>query len=147
MFGCAGNFNSLQTNLFTMISNSFAKGNYNSFVDLIRTKLPEIDNKVRNEIIPQIDEVLISMLGERSSIDKESLNYTQYCNKTLQGIYVDITYSVKDWRVSDAPATAIEADEKSLSDFLIRDDIQLLDLKIDTTLGILSIKYFLSIED
>ena len=147
MFGCAGNFNSLQTNLFTMISNSFAKGNYNSFVDLIRTKLPEIDNKVRNEIIPQIDEVLISMLGERSSIDKESLNYTQYCNKTLQGIYVDIAYTVKDWRVSDAPATAIEADEKSLSDFLIRDDIPLLDLKIDTTLGILSIKYFLSIED
>ena len=130
-----------------MISNSFAKGNYNSFVDLIRTKLPEIDNKVRNEIIPQIDEVLISMLGERSSIDKESLNYAQYCNKTLQGIYVGIAYTVKDWRVSDAPATAIEADEKSLSDFLIRDDIQLLDLKIDTTLGILSIKYFLSIED
>ena len=86
------------------------------------------------------------MLGERASIDKESLNYTQYCNKILQGIYVDITYSVNDWKVADAPATAIEADEKSLSDFLIRDDIQLLDLKIDTTLGILSIRYFLSIE-
>lgn len=129
-----------------MISQVFNKGNYNKWDEFVYETLPNINKLIRHEIIPQIDEVLISMLGDRSNIFKESINVTQYCDKKLTSLYLDVIYIIEDWKVADAPASAIEADEKSLIDALSNDRYQLHSLNIDTRTGELKIKYLIPIE-
>lgn len=129
-----------------MISQVFNKGNYNKWDEFVYETLPNINKLIRHEIIPQIDGVLISMLGDRSNIFKESINVTQNCDKKLSSISLDISYIIEDWKVFNAPATAIEADEKSLMDSLSNDRYQLQSLNIDTRTGELKIKYLISIE-
>ena len=129
-----------------MISQFFNSGNYNNWENFILVTLPNINNLVKQEIIPQIDEVLISMLGDRSDITKESVNVTQDCSDNLKGIFLDISYIVDDWKVIDAPIKAIESDTQTIRDFLTTDGRTLLDLSIDVTSGRLSIRYYIPIE-
>ena len=129
-----------------MTSQFFNSGNYNNWENFILLTLPNVNNLVKQEIIPQIDEVLISMLGDRSEITKESVNVTQDCSDNLKGIFLDISYIVDDWKVVDAPIKAIEYDTQTIRDFLTTDGRTLLDLSIDVTSGRLSIRYYIPIE-
>lgn len=128
-----------------MISQYFNSGNYNEWEEFVNTKLPNINKIIREEIIPQIDEILISMLGNRSNINKASINVRQKCSQTLDGIYIDIVYNIEDWKVIDAPTKAIESDENTLRDFLTVEGRELISLSIDVASGNLNIQYYIEV--
>lgn len=128
-----------------MISQYFNSGNYNEWEEFVNAKLPNINKIIREEIIPQIDEILISMLGNRSNINKVSINVRQKCSQTLYGVYIDIVYNLEDWKVIDAPAKAIESDENTLRDFLTAEERELISLSIDVASGNLNIQYYIEV--
>lgn len=128
-----------------MISRVFNKGNFNEWEKFCVETLPTINYNIRHKIIPQIDDVLISMLGERSNIIKESINTKQVFDENgMKSIYLDLVYIVNDWKVIDAPQKAIDADKQALLEAL--NDEQITSLDINTSTGEFKLQYLIGVK-
>lgn len=129
------------------ISKQFKTGNYNEWENLVEVTLANINASIRNEIIPLIEETLLTMLGNRSAINRSKLEVIQDCKQELKGIYLNIEYDVEDWNVPEAPKSAIEADENVLKETFVVEGKELSNLEIDTTSGKLSIQYYIPVSE
>ena len=129
-----------------MISQYFNSGNFNKWEEFVNVTLPSINKTIRNEIIPQVDECLISMLGDRSNIEKSIINVRpSIADNALVGVYLNLQYVVEDWKVEEEKKKAIEADENTLREYLQTEGKTLQQLSIDTSTGNLNMQYFIEV--
>lgn len=123
------------------IDKLFKEGNYNEWDEFVRTTLPSIDESIENNLLVNLDQALISMLGPTLTVEKESINITQVINdQKLSGIKIEIIYTVKDWVVPGCPEDAIVQDTDALLNYIQNDLIEITDLNIDTNIGRLTIQ-------
>lgn len=124
------------------MKNQFSSGNYNSWDELVRITLPFINKKMRNEIIPSLDNVLISMLGYGSEegISKQSIDVSQiFENNSIKGVRFEVSYFVDDFLSPGAPKEAIDEDCESIKNAVTTEDIKVSEISIDVQKGILKI--------
>jgi hypothetical protein len=118
----------------------FNKGNYNEWYNLISTQLPLVDDELRDSLLPKIDDTLKSMLGNYSDWTKEELNAQPYVeDDSFKGVYIEVSYLVDDFKVQSVPKEAVEEDEKSITDYLTEDHIEVTNTEIDTNSGLLKL--------
>lgn len=130
-----------------MIPSTFNFGNYNNWDKFVRETLPNSLILIEQTIIPQIDTILSSMLGNNSKIIKESINVTQNCSEILNGITLDILYIVEDFKVPDAPDKAVAMDTESIKNAIVDiGNFILNSIKIDTTQGYLNLQFIIPFE-
>ena len=126
-----------------MIDRSFASGNYNSWEKFTRETLPQKTDVVKLKLVPSIDQILESMLGEFSNIHKISADITPVFDEYIR-IGVSLVYEVEDFKAPDVPIKAVEADtqaiKNSLEEQLKEDEVSIESVKINTSSGELAIK-------
>ena len=126
-----------------MIDKSFASGNYNSWEKFTRETLPQKTDTVKLKLVPSIDQILGSMLGEFSNIHKISADVTPVFDEYIR-IGVSLVYEVEDFKAPDVPTKAVEADtqaiKNSLEEQLKEDEVSIESVKINTSSGELAIK-------
>lgn len=129
-----------------MITDQFKSGNYNKWEKFSNVILPSKNQLIRHALIPLIEDTLISMLGNRANLEKESINISQECDKDLlKALICKITYFVEDFKVPEAPKKAIEADQLSITKALNVKEAKLLEVNIDVSTGMLTIVYRLDL--
>ena len=126
-----------------MIDKSFASGNYNSWEKFTRETLPQKTDIVKLKLVPFIDRILGSMLGEFSNIHKISADITPVFDEYIR-IGVSLVYEVEDFKAPDVPTKAVEADtqaiKNSLEEQFKEDEVSIESVKINTSSGELAIK-------
>lgn len=123
------------------IDKLFKEGNYNEWDKFVRETLPSIDESIENNLLVNLDQALISMLGPTLTVEKESINVTQVINdQKLSGIKIEIIYTVKDWVVPGCPEEAVDQDTDALLNYIQNDLIEITYLNIDTNIGRLTIQ-------
>lgn len=124
-----------------MIDKTFRLGNYNEFEEFINN-LSNKNKIVKTEIVKQLDEVLVSMVGENSKIQKREINTTWILkDNNIEGFYLNLLYNINVWNVPNCPERSRLKDEQSLKEAITRRDSSLEELSIDTNTGNLTIKY------
>jgi hypothetical protein len=124
------------------ITATFKSGNFNQFEKFARKELPSKIDLIRYNIIPKIDDVLRSMLGQGLQVEKTSIDIDQICDKeNLIGLLCKIVYNVSDFNVPDAPRVAIDQDTETFIKYLSREDAHLKKVEIDVRSGSLTILY------
>lgn len=132
-----------------MKSSQFNSGNYNSWDKLVKETLPEVNNTIRNVLIPKIDAILDSMLGGvNAEYTKESINISQnFEANQISGVICDIVYTVDDFQVADAPKDAIDTDVQAITNALQNEKYKITKVDISTNDGKLSITAEIDFED
>ena len=132
-----------------MKSSQFNSGNYNSWDKLVKETLPEVNNTIRNVLIPKIDAILDSMLGgANAEYTKESIDVSQnFEANQISGVICDIVYTVDDFQVADAPKDAIDTDVQAITDALKNEKYNITKVDISTNDGKLSITAEIDFED
>ena len=132
-----------------MKSSQFNSGNYNSWDKLVKQTLPEVNNTIRNVLIPKIDSILDSMLGgTNAEYTKESIDISQnFEANQISGVICDIVYTVDDFQVADAPRDAIDTDVKAITEALQNKKYKITKVDISTNDGKLSITAEIDFED
>lgn len=132
-----------------MKSTQFNSGNYNSWDKLVKKTLPEVNNTIRNVLIPKIDAILDSMLGgPEAAYTKECIDVSQnFEGNQISGVICEITYIVDDFQVADAPKDAIEEDVKAITDALKNEKYNVNDLTISTSDGKMHMEVEIDFED
>lgn len=128
-----------------MIDKTFRLGNYNEFEEFINN-LSNKNKIVKTEIVKQLDEVLVSMVGENSKIQKREINTTWILkDNNIEGFYLNLLYNINVWNVPNCPERSRLKDEQSLKEAITRQDSSLEELSIDTNTGNLTIKYRINV--
>lgn len=126
-----------------MIDRSFANGNYNLWEKFTRETLPQKTDIVKLKLVPLIDQILGSMLGEFSNIHKVSADITPIFDEYIR-IGVSLVYEVEDFKAPDVPVKAVEADtqaiKESLEEQLEEDEVSIESVNINTNSGELVVK-------
>lgn len=126
-----------------MIDKSFASGNYNTWEKFTRETLPQKTDIVKLKLVPLIDQILGSMLGEFSNIHKVSADITPIFDEYIR-IGVSLVYEVEDFKAPDVPVKAVEADtqaiKESLEEQLEEDEVSIENVNINTNSGELVVK-------
>lgn len=126
-----------------MIDKSFASGNYNSWEKFTRETLPQKTDIVKLKLVPFIDQILGSMLGEFSNVHKISADVTPVFDEYIR-IGVSLVYEIEDFKAPDVPVKAVEADTRAIKDSLEEqfkeDDISIEGVAINTNSGELTVK-------
>ena len=126
-----------------MIDTSFANGNYNLWEKFTRETLPQKTDIVKLKLVPLIDQILGSMLGEFSNIHKVSADITPIFDEYIR-IGVSLVYEVEDFKAPDVPVKAVEADtqaiKESLEEQLEEDEVSIESVNINTNSGELVVK-------
>ncbi len=132
-----------------MTDKSFASGNYNSWEKFTRETLPQKTDIVKLKLVPSIDQILESMLGEFSNILKISADVTPVFDEYIR-IGVSLVYEVEDFKAPDVPTKAVEADtqaiKNSLEEQLKEDEISIESVKINISSGELTVKASIAIK-
>ena len=126
-----------------MIDSSFANGNYNLWEKFTRETLPQKTDIVKLKLVPFIDQILESMLGEFSNVHKVSADVTPVFDEYIR-ISVSLAYEVEDFKAPDVPVKAVEADtraiKESLEEQFKEDEVSIESVTINTSSGELVIK-------
>ena len=132
-----------------MKSSQFNSGNYNSWDKLVKQTLPQVNDTIRNILIPKIDATLESMLGGADvSFTKECIDISQnFEGNQISGIICEITYIVDDFQVPDAPKDAVDTDVKAITEALKNEKYEITDLTISTSDGKMKITVEIDFED
>lgn len=132
-----------------MKSSQFNNGNYNSWDKLVRQTLPQVNNTIRNVLIPKIDETIESMIdGPETSYTKETIDVSQnFEGNQISGINCDITYIVDDFQVPDAPKDAINTDVQAITNAIKNEKYEIKELSISTSDGKMKISVEINFED
>lgn len=118
----------------------FLSGNYNSFDDLIHKDLPEVQTFFEQTILSVIDKTLLSMLGRGCEIEKSEINANVICESgKVESVDFELTYTVADFQVPDAPADAIAKDTEAIEETLKIDRCEVKEVEIDVKTGVLHI--------
>lgn len=132
-----------------MMDKSFASGNYNSWEKFTRETLPQKTDVVKLRLVPSIDQILESMLGEFSNIHKISADVTPVFDEYIR-IGVSLIYEVEDFKAPDVPTKAVEADTQAIKDSLEEqfkeDDISIESVAINTNSGELTVKASIAVK-
>ena len=127
---------------------TFSSGNYNDFEKLVRVRIPSTSDTIRNTIIPKIEDTLKQMLRTLNSVKGKTLNAeVEVGNKELRGISCKIEYEVQDFNVPEAPKEAIKEDVDNIKKSIEIEGLGLRSITINTSNGLLSIEYFIPVED
>jgi hypothetical protein len=127
---------------------TFSSGNYNDFEKLVRVRIPSTSDTIRNTIIPKIEDTLKQMLRTLNGVNGKALNAeVEVGNKELQGISCKIEYEVQDFNVPEAPKEAIKEDVDNIKKSIEIEGLGLRSITINTSNGLLSIEYFIPVED
>ena len=125
-----------------MIDKLFRSGNYNNWDHLINTTLPMHEEVFRSKVIASIDSILLKMLGNNTVIEKSSLNVSQICDrKALKGVKYEIVYNINDFKVPEAPASAVTKDTEALKNAFNFEGFELTELFIDIQTGNLKVSF------
>lgn len=107
---------------------SFRKGNFNEWEELFNAKLPFIIKEIREDVVPSIDAILLEMLGNVSTVEKDSIDlYPVFNQSNLPNQYADSTqvsllsnfipfiecklcYSIQDFKADNIPQDIIQKD-------------------------------------
>lgn len=132
-----------------MKSSQFNSGNYNSWDKLVKQTLPQVNDTIRNVLIPKIDATLESMLGGMDApFTKECIDISQnFEGNQISGVICEITYIVDDFQVPDAPKDAVETDIKAITEALKDNKYEITDLTISTSDGKMKITVEIDFED
>ena len=132
-----------------MKSSQFNSGNYNSWDKLVKQTLPQVNDTIRNILIPKLDATLESMLGGADvSFTKECIDISQnFEGNQISGIICEITYIVDDFQVPDAPKDAVDTDVKAITEALKNEKYEITDLTISTSDGKMKITVEIDFED
>lgn len=126
---------------------TFSSGNYNDFEKLVRVRIPSTSDTIRNTIIPKIEDTLKQMLRTLNGVKGKTLNAeVEVGNKELQGISCKIEYEVQDFNVPEAPKEAIKEDVDNIKKSIEIEGLELRNITINTSNGLLSIEYFIPVE-
>ena len=127
---------------------TFSSGNYNDFEKLVRIEIPSTSDTIRNTIIPKIEDTLKQMLRTLNGVKGKTLNAeVEVNNKELQGVSCKIEYEVQDFNVPEAPKEAIKEDVDNIKKSIEIEGLELRNITINTSNGLLSIEYFIPVED
>lgn len=119
---------------------AFLKGNFDVFKNLVTEQVPAKLSEIKTDIVPAIDNVLEDMLKGNRSIEKTEINVDFLSkNNSLEGIKLHLLYTVADFQVADAPQTAIDADKETIRSAISQDNIEIENLDIDVTEGLLTL--------
>lgn len=128
---------------------SFASGNYNSWEKFTRETLPQKTDVVKLRLVPSIDQILESMLGEFSNVHKISADVTPVFDEYIR-VGVSLVYEVEDFKAPDVPTKAVEADtqaiKNSLEEQFKEDDISIESVAINTNSGELTVKASIAVK-
>lgn len=117
----------------------FGNGNYQEWVTLSTELIPAINNKINNELVPGIQNVILSMLGSDAEFSRDEANITeQYSGRRLTGVECTFKLTIPDFRVDTAPQEAIDTDQEAIKNALSNFGVS--DVKIDVHSGELFIK-------
>lgn len=126
---------------------TFSSGNYNDFEKLVRVRIPSTSDTIRNTIIPKIENTLKQMLRTLNGVKGKTLNAEiEVGNKELQGVVCKIEYEVQDFNVPEAPKEAIKEDVDNIKKTIEIEGLELRNITINTSNGLLSIEYFIPVE-
>lgn len=126
---------------------TFSSGNYNDFEKLVRIEIPSTSDTIRNTIIPKIEDTLKQMLRTLNGVKGKTLNAeVEVNNKELQGVSCKIEYEVQDFNVPEAPKEAIKEDVDNIKKSIEIEGLELRNITINTSNGLLSIEYFIPVE-
>lgn len=126
---------------------TFSSGNYNDFEKLVRVRIPSTSDTIRNTIIPKIEDTLKQMLRTLNGVKGKTLNAeVEVGNKELRGISCKIEYEVQDFNVPEAPKEAIKEDVDNIKKAIEIEGLELRNITINTSNGLLSIEYFIPVE-
>lgn len=126
---------------------TFSSGNYNDFEKLVRVRIPSTSDTIRNTIIPKIEDTLKQMLRTLNGVKGKTLNAeVEVGNKELQGVVCKIEYEVQDFNVPEAPKEAIKEDVDNIKKAIEIEGLELRNIAINTSNGLLSIEYFIPVE-
>lgn len=132
-----------------MIDKSFASGNYNSWEKFTRETLPQRTDTIKLKLVPSIDQILESMLGEFSNVHKISADITPVFDEYIR-IGVSLVYEVEDFKAPDVPTKAVETDtqaiKNSLEEQFKEDDISIESVAINTNSGELTVKASIAVK-
>lgn len=132
-----------------MMDKSFASGNYNSWEKFTRETLPQKTDVVKLRLVPSIDQILESMLGEFSNVHKISADVTPVFDEYIR-VGVSLVYEVEDFKAPDVPTKAVEADtqaiKNSLEEQFKEDDISIESVAINTNSGELTVKASIAVK-
>lgn len=131
-----------------MTDKTFAKGNYNEWEKFIKETLPQQSELFRSRLIPAIDEVLRSMIGNYSDIHKTSIDIAPTFDEYLT-IKAIIVYGVDDFEAPDVPTDAIKKDEDAIRVFLeeqFKDMIAIDKVAIDVNTGALTVEASIAVK-
>lgn len=128
---------------------SFASGNYNSWEKFTRETLPQKTDVIKLRLVPSIDQILESMLGEFSNTHKISADVTPVFDEYIR-IGVSLVYEVEDFKAPDVPTKAVETDtqaiKNSLEEQFKEDDISIESVAINTNSGELTVKASIAVK-
>lgn len=120
----------------------FRSGNYNEWVKLINESIPKINKSIKSELVPSIDNTLISMLGYQAIFSKDKINISQiFKDNLIIGIYCDITYFVDDFKIPNAPREAVQTDTEAIKKAVSKNNMEIKEIDIDTSTGYLHIQF------
>ena len=131
-----------------MIPAQFNNGNFNTFEALVKEILPEKLHVVRRDLIPAVDRVLRSMLGENTRVGKESIDITQNYvqDKGLVSLDCTLTYNCFDFLVPNAPDEAIKKDVDSIKEYLTFKDVTVKKVDINTKTGYMTVVFNIPVD-
>lgn len=132
-----------------MKSSQFNSGNYNSWDKLVKQTLPQVNDTIRNVLIPKIDATLESMLGGADvSFTKECIDISQnFEGNQISGVICEITYIVDDFQVPDAPKDAVETDIRAITEAIKDEKYEITELTISTSDGKMKLTVEIDFED
>lgn len=131
-----------------MLPTQFNNGNFNIFEALVKEILPEKLHLIRRDLIPAVDRVLRSMLGENTRVEKDSINITQKYtqDKGLVSLDCTLVYNCFDFLVPNAPEKAIEEDVESIKSYLTFKDVETTKVSIDTKTGYFTVVFNIPVD-
>ena len=125
-----------------MIDKLFRSGNYNNWDRFINKTLPMHEEIFRSKVIASIDSILLKMLGNNTVIEKSSLNVSQICDRrSLKGVKYEIVYNINDFKVPEAPVSAVTKDTEALKNAFNFEGFELSELFIDIQTGNLKVSF------
>ena len=132
-----------------MKSSQFNSGNYNSWDKLVKQTLPQVNDTIRNVLIPKIDATIESMLGGQDvSYTKESIDVSQnFEGNQISGIICQIVYIVDDFQVPDAPQDAVNKDVEAITEAIKDEKYEITELTISTSDGKMKLTVEIDFED
>lgn len=123
-----------------MIDKLFRSGNYNEWNRFISETLPAREAAFKDTVIANIDKVLVRMLGQSSNIEKTAVDAQQICDRRhIVGVRYNVTYTINDFMVPDAPAAAIAKDTEAIKQSLLFENFTVKDISINVQNGTLKI--------